>query len=197
VHQPLLKAFPFPSTLGKVTLHPHCQACVFIYSSQGKWVFPPLLWSFPPSPLSQAFLLLIAGWCCCSCWPGCLFTAHVGCGSSLLSCGVFLPPPLSQAFPLLVAGRTPPLPPEPLRPGPACLFTVLGRIPLPASSALSAPHHLCNASLLFLLLITQFLFFPRWRSVCPGGYAVLSQGCLWEYGIPLSSPFLPKPSGHG
>jgi hypothetical protein len=43
VHTPLLQAFPFPSTLGKVTLHPLSQACVFIYSSCGKWVFPPLL----------------------------------------------------------------------------------------------------------------------------------------------------------
>jgi hypothetical protein len=36
-------------------------------------------------------------------------------------------------------------------------------------------------SLLFLLLITQFLFFPGWRLVCAGGYAALAQGCLWEY----------------
>jgi hypothetical protein len=35
----------------------------------------------------------------------CLFTAHVGSGSSPLSCGVFLPPPLLQVFPLLIAGR--------------------------------------------------------------------------------------------
>jgi hypothetical protein len=33
---------------------------VFIYSSHGKWVFPPLLWSFPPTALLQAFPLLIA-----------------------------------------------------------------------------------------------------------------------------------------
>jgi hypothetical protein len=32
----LLKAFPFPSTLGEVTLHPLSQACMFIYSSCGK-----------------------------------------------------------------------------------------------------------------------------------------------------------------
>jgi hypothetical protein len=41
VREPLLQAFPFPSTLGEVTLHPLSQACVFIYSSHGKWVFPP------------------------------------------------------------------------------------------------------------------------------------------------------------
>jgi hypothetical protein len=73
VPKPLLQSFPFPSTLWEVTLHPPSQACVFVYSSCGKWVFPP-------------------------------------------SSGVFLPAPLSQAFLLLVAGRTPPLPPEPLRP---------------------------------------------------------------------------------
>jgi hypothetical protein len=52
---------------------------------------------FLPLPLSEAFLLLLTGWCCCSCRPPCLFTVHVGSGSSLLS----------QAFPLLFAGCTP------------------------------------------------------------------------------------------
>jgi hypothetical protein len=67
-----------------------------------------------------------------------------------------------------------PLPPH--QPGLACLFTVPGGIPLPFSSVLRAPHLLCYLSLLFLLLITQFLFFPQWELVCPGGYADLSQG---------------------
>jgi hypothetical protein len=97
VWEPLLQAFPFPSTLGKVTLHLHCQVCVFIYRSCGRCVFPPSCDVFLPPPLSQAFLLLITGRCCCSCQPPCLFMAHVGSGSSLLS----------QAFPLLVAGRAP------------------------------------------------------------------------------------------
>jgi hypothetical protein len=30
-------------------------------------------------------------------------------------------------------------------------------------------------------LLLSFSFFPRWRLVCPGGYAALAQGCLWEY----------------
>jgi hypothetical protein len=34
------KLSPFQA-LGKVTLHPHCQVCMFIYSSCGRWVFPP------------------------------------------------------------------------------------------------------------------------------------------------------------
>jgi hypothetical protein len=58
---PLLQAFSFPSTLGEVTLRQLSQACVFIYNSHWKWVFPPLLWSFLPPPILQAFLLLIAG----------------------------------------------------------------------------------------------------------------------------------------
>jgi hypothetical protein len=35
VREPLLQAFPFPSTLEDVTLRPLSQACVFIYSSRG------------------------------------------------------------------------------------------------------------------------------------------------------------------
>jgi hypothetical protein len=70
VREPLLQAFPFPSTLGEVTLHPLSLTCVFIYSSHGKWVFPPLLWSFPPTAAFTSFpapdcwvvlLLLLAG----------------------------------------------------------------------------------------------------------------------------------------
>jgi hypothetical protein len=55
VQEPLLQAFPFPNTLGKVTLHPRCQAYVFIYSSCGRWVFPPLLCNFPPTTTFTSF----------------------------------------------------------------------------------------------------------------------------------------------
>jgi hypothetical protein len=55
VHEPLLQAFPFPITLGEVTLHPLSQACMFIYNSHGKWVFPHLLWSFPPTTTFTSF----------------------------------------------------------------------------------------------------------------------------------------------
>jgi hypothetical protein len=131
VHDPLLQAFPFPSTLGEVTLLPLSQACVFVYISHGKWVFPPLLYIFLPPPLLQAFLLLITGGCCCSCQPPCLFTAHMGSGSSPLSCGVFLPLPLSQAFPLLVAGRMPLHLPESLRPARLVYLQFLEGFPSP------------------------------------------------------------------
>jgi hypothetical protein len=53
--EPLLQAFPFPSTLREVTLHQLSQACVFIYNSHRKWVFPPLLWSFPPTATFISF----------------------------------------------------------------------------------------------------------------------------------------------
>jgi hypothetical protein len=118
VQEPLLQAFPFPSTLGKVTLHLRSQACMFIYNSCGRWVFPPLLWSFPPSGTLTSFPTP-------ACW----------------ACA----PALPRASPARQA----------------CLFTVPGRIPFPQSSALNAPHPLASVSLLFLLLITQFLFFSR------------------------------------
>jgi hypothetical protein len=41
-----------------------------------------------------------------------------------------------------------------------CLFTFPGGIPLPTSSVFRAPHPLCCVSLMLLLLIIQFLFFP-------------------------------------
>jgi hypothetical protein len=72
--------------------------------------------------------------------------------------------------------------------------------PLPSSLALRVPCPLCYVSFLLLLFIIQFFFsfFPGWELVCPGGYADLAQGCLWEYHVLLSSPCglrLPKPSG--
>jgi hypothetical protein len=60
VREPVLQAFPFPSTLGEVTLHPFSQADVFIYSSCWKWVLPPSCGVFLPLPLSQGFPLLVA-----------------------------------------------------------------------------------------------------------------------------------------
>jgi hypothetical protein len=51
---PPLQAFPFPSTLGEVTLHPLSQADMFIYSSHVRWSFP-LLWSFPPTTTFTSF----------------------------------------------------------------------------------------------------------------------------------------------
>jgi hypothetical protein len=181
VREPLLQAFPFPSTLGKVTLHRVVKpACLFTVHVRGG-SSPLSCEVFLPQPLSQAFLLLITRWCCCSCQTPCLFTVHMGSGSSLLSCGVFLPLPLSQAFPLLVAGRVPPLLSEPLR------DTQL--VYLQSQEGFSSPNlqHSGRPTLFpaclycSYCLLLSFSFFPGRGSVCPGGYAALAQACLWEY----------------
>jgi hypothetical protein len=167
--------------LGKVSLHLHSQACMFIYSSCGRWSSPLSCAVLLPPPLSQAFLLLLTGWCCCSCQPPCLFTVHVGSGSSPLSCGVFLPLPLLQAFLLLVAGCAPrPCSLQRLS-GRQLVYLVPERVPFPQSSALRAPYPLSSVSYCFYCLLLGFSFFLGWRSVCPGGYAALAQVCLWEY----------------
>jgi hypothetical protein len=182
VREPLLQAFPFSSTLGKVTLHPCCQACVFIYSSCGRWVFPPLLWSFPPTATFTSFpapdywvvLLLL---------PATMFVYN--------SHGKWVFPPLLWSFPPSVTLTSFPAPgfwaraPAPTRASPAhpaCLFTVPGRIPFPQSSAFRVHHPLSRVSLLFLLLISQFLFFP-WVEVS------LSRGlCCCGPGLSVGVP---------
>jgi hypothetical protein len=134
---------------------------VFIYSSCGRWVFPPILWSFPPTATFRSFpapdywvvLLLL---------PAAMFVYS--------SHEKWVFPPLLCSFPLYATLTSFPTPgcwaraPSPARASPArpaCLFTVLERIPFPQSLALHVPHPLSRVSLLFLLLISQFLFFPR------------------------------------
>jgi hypothetical protein len=85
----------------------------------------------------------------------CLFTVHVGSGSSPLSSGAFLTQPLLQAFPLLVAGCVPPL-----LPSLASLSTVLWVIPLPPFSAQGTPPSLLQVFLLLFIQFGFFLFFP-------------------------------------
>jgi hypothetical protein len=162
VGKQLLQAFPFPSTLGEMTLYPLSQTCMFIYSLCGRWVFPPLLWGFPPTTAFTSFpapdcwmcAAAAASWCVCL-----QLTREVG----------LLPSPVEFSslchshklcLSWLLGVRCCSCP---LCPGPACLFAVPGRIPLPPS-VLRAPHPLCYVFLLFLLLITQFLFFP-WMGV--------------------------------
>jgi hypothetical protein len=77
VRELLLQAFPFLSTLRKVTQHLLSQASVFIYSSCGKWSSPLSCGVFLPPPLLQAFPLLITGLCATApafFGPACLFT---------------------------------------------------------------------------------------------------------------------------
>jgi hypothetical protein len=117
--------------------------------------------------------------------PACLVTVHMGSGPSPLSCGVFLPPPLLQAFPLLVAGWVPPL-----LPSPASFFIYSSMRDCPSPPLWHSGHPTLFATCLFCcycLLFSFFSFFPGWGSVCPGGFANLAQGCLWEYHVLLST----------
>jgi hypothetical protein len=124
VRELLLQAFPFPSTLGQVTLHPLSQAGMFFYSSREKWAVPPLLWSFPPTDAFTSFptpdcwacAAAHAGWCVCL-----QLTWEVGLPPSLVEFSSLCHShKLSRSW-LLGMCHCSCL----LRPGPACLFTVL------------------------------------------------------------------------
>jgi hypothetical protein len=140
VREPLLQAFPFPSTLGEVTLHLLSQASMFVYSSRGRWVFPPLLWSFPPSATLTSFPA-----------PGCWARTAA--------------PALSGQAQLVY-------------------LQFCEGIPSPPP-VLRAPHPLCYMSLLFLLLITQFLFFSL-----GGGQSVQGAMLIWPRVVCGNTPHL-------
>jgi hypothetical protein len=160
---------------------------------------PPLLCSFPPTATFTSFpapdylavLLLL---------PAAMFVYS--------SHGKWVFPPLLWSFPPSATLTSFPAPgcwacaPAPTRASlahPACLFTVPGRIPFPQFSALRVPTLFCHVSLLFLLLISQFLFFSL-----GGGWSVQGAMLLWprlvcgSTAVRRSSPclHLPKPSGH-
>jgi hypothetical protein len=167
---PLLQAFPFPCTLGEVTLHLLSQACVFIYSSPGKWVFLLLLWSFPPTTAFTSFPAC-ACWACAALLPAGLFVYS--------SCGRWVFPPLLWGFPPSATLTSFPAPGCWARPaapalsGQAWLVYLQFRERFPSpSSALRAPHSLCNVSLLFYCLLLSFSFFPG------GGRSVQGVGVL-------------------
>jgi hypothetical protein len=180
VQEPLLQAFPFPSTLGKVTLPPHCQACMFIYSSCGRWVFPPLLCSFPPTATFTSFptpdywavLLLL---------PAAMFIYS--------SRGKWVFPPLLWSFPpsaTLTSFPAPgcwapaPLLPEPLWPTRLVYLQSREGFPSPNLQRSGCPTLFPACLNCFIAHYSVSLFFPGWRSVCPGDYAALAQACLWE-----------------
>jgi hypothetical protein len=126
--------------------------------------------------------------CTCFLSLACLFTVHMGSG----------PFPHLWSFPPSATFTS--------FPSPGCWARAVAPafhlgLPLLPSSVLRAPRPLCYMSFFFVILYYSFFFsfFPGWESVCPGGYADLAQGCLWEDCVPLSSPcgpHLPKWSGH-
>jgi hypothetical protein len=84
-----------------------------------------------------------------------------------------------------------------------CLFTVCMReCPSPNLWSSGCPTSLLCVFFFFQLLVYYSVCFSSlgWGSVCPGGYAYLAQGCLWEYRVLLSSPgglLLPSRTGAG
>jgi hypothetical protein len=100
--------------------------------------------------------------------PACLFTVHVGGGSSPLSCAVFLPPPLLQAFLLLITGRCC------CSCRPPCLFTVhVGSGFSLLSCGVFLPPPLSQAS---PLLVAGRAPRSRWSLSCPPGLFIYSSG---------------------
>jgi hypothetical protein len=173
---------PFQA-LGKVTLPQHCQACVFIYSSCGRWVFPPLLCSFPPTATFTSFpapdywavlLLLLAA----------MFIYS--------SRGKWVFPPLLWSFPpsaTLTSFPTPgcwahaPLLPEALQP--ARLVYLQSREGFPSPNLQCSGHPTLFPACLncSYCLLLSFSFFPRVevslsRGLCCSGPG-LSVGVPW------------------
>jgi hypothetical protein len=129
-------SFPAPDCWAVLLLLP---AAMFVYSSHGRRVSPPLLWSFSPSTTLTSFPP-----------PGCW--AHTPAPHQSLS-GLpwFVYLQFWEGFPSPNLWRS-------VHPTlfPTCLY--------------------CSYCLLL-----SFSYFPKWGLVCPGGYADLAQGCLWEY----------------
>jgi hypothetical protein len=121
--------------------------------------------------------------------PVCLFTVHMGSGSSPFSCGVFFPLPLYKLSHSWLLGTAA---------APAFSSRVVRHFPSPALRCSGHPALFATCLFCCYFLLFSFSFFPGWGSVRPAGCADLAQGCLWEYRVLLSSPCgprLPKPSG--
>jgi hypothetical protein len=154
---------------------------VFIYSSCGRRVFPPLLFSFPPTTTFTSFpapdywavLLLL---------PAAMFVYS--------SHGKRVFPPLLWSFPLSATLTSFPTPgcwacaSAPTRASLACWLVYLQSregFPSPILWHSGRPTLFSACLYCSYCLLVSFSFFPGWGSVCPGGYAALAQACLSEY----------------
>jgi hypothetical protein len=178
--------FIYADLRGELSTHLDPQA-LFTQSSPGL----PLLQAFPfPSTLKEVTLHLLSQAVVF------VYSSRGKWVFSSLSCGVFLPPLLLQAFLLLFAGRVPPLLPSQAQ---LVYLQFCEGFPSPLLCTQGAPLSLLHVFIILIAYYSVSLFFPGWGSVCPGDYADLAQGCLWEYCILLSSPYglrLPRPAGH-
>jgi hypothetical protein len=183
--------------LGEVTLHALSQACMFVYSYCGKWVFPPLLWSFPPTatfasfPTPDYYVVLLF-------LPSRVFV-YSSRGKWVFPSLLWSFPPSATltSFPAPGCWACTQLPLEPLQP--LVYLQFWEGFPSPNLQCSVRPTLFPTCLYCSYCLLLCFTFFPGWRSVCPGGYSALTQGCLWEYRVLLSSPCLclPKLSGRG
>jgi hypothetical protein len=200
VLEPLLQAFPFPSTLGEVTLHPLSQACMFVYSSLGKWVFPPLLWSFPPtatfttfsSPDYWAVLLLL---------PAAVFVYS--------SCVRWVFPTLLWSFPPSGTFSSFPTPgcwahaPTPARAPPArpglFIYRSWKDSLLPLFGTQCAPPSFLRVFIFLIGYYSVSLLSPGGVRSVQGAMLIWPRVVCGSTAVLLSSPCLclPKPSGHG
>jgi hypothetical protein len=187
VREPLLHAFPFPST-GNGDTAP---------TMSGLRVYLQFMWELGLSPSPVKF----SSHChfhklSCSCLLGgaaapaghhvyLQFMWEVGLPSSPVEFS-FLHHSHKLPCSLFLGAHPTPAPARASLACPACLFTVYLQswegFPSPQSSALSVPHPLSSVSLLLLLLITQLLFFP-WVEVS------LSRGlCCSGPGLSMGVP---------
>jgi hypothetical protein len=169
---------------------------MIIYHSSGKWAFPPLLWSFPPT---TAFTRFPAP----DCWAGATsptlsswlvylqFMWEVGLPHSPVEfsshCHFYNFP--ATGFWACAAA--------PAFSGRLVYLQFREEFPLPPVQHSGRPTLFATCLFCYCSLFS-FSFFSAWGSVFPGGYADLSQVCLWEYHMPVSSPcglHLPKQSG--
>jgi hypothetical protein len=128
----------------------------------------------------------------CLLWPTCLFTIHMrDCPSPPLHWSFHITAAVTSFQLHKVAGRV-----LPLLPSLATLFIYSSPegLLIPHSLELGVPSPPCYVFFIFFQLLVYysvcfilFVFSPlKWGSVCPGGYAYLAQGCLWEYRMLLS-----------
>jgi hypothetical protein len=145
---------------------------MFICTSHGKWVFPPSCGVFLLLLLLQVFLLLIAGHVLLLLLAGVFVYSSHGRWTFSPLLWSFLPSTPLTIFPdpgCWVSAPTP----APSGASLACLFTVLGRIPLSPSLELRAPHPLCQVSIVLISYYSVSLFSPG------GGQSVQGAMLIW------------------
>jgi hypothetical protein len=188
-------SFPFPST-GKGDSAPGSQAWVFIYSSCGRWVFPPLLWSFPPTTAFTSFpapdywvvLLLL---------PAAMFVySSVGSGSSPLLWS-FPPSATLTSFPVPGCWGCTQLPPEPLQPTWLVYLQSWEGFPSPNLQCSVRPTLFPACLCCSYCSLLSFSFFPGGGQSVQGAVLIWPRLVCGSTAVPLSSPYpcLPKPSG--